>query len=438
VTDSNIGVIADSETPDLKVNLLTREYPPYVYGGAGVHVAELAAVLRPLTSVKVLAFDGPRDPEIADTGVLGFSTPGGLEGANPALQTLGVDLEMAQACAGADLVHSHTWYANMAGHWAKLLHGMPHVISAHSLEPLRPWKAEQLGGGYAVSSWAEKTAYEAADGIIAVSNGMRNDILRSYPLLDPAKVYVVHNGIDLSGWQRPVPGTPAADAADSTVRRLGIDPAKPAAVFVGRITRQKGLPYLLRAAEQLPVGVQLILCAGAPDTPQIMEECRQLVAGLREKRRAAGTEFTDENAGVIWIEEMLPREELIAVLASAQVFLCPSIYEPLGIVNLEAMAVGLPVVATATGGIPEVVDNGVTGKLVAIEQLSDGTGTPIDPEKFVDDLAAAINAMLADPELARAMGKAGRKRAEDHFSWSAIALRTMDVYRDVMDKAISD
>ena len=418
----------------LKVDLLTREYPPFVYGGAGVHVAELANVLRPLADVKVLAFDGSRGPEGEAEGVYGFSTPEGLKDANAALQTLGTDLEIAQACAGADLVHSHTWYANMAGHLAKLLYGMPHVISAHSLEPLRPWKAEQLGGGYRVSSWAEKTAYEAADGIIAVSDGMRNDILRSYPALDPQKVYVVHNGIDLSGWQRPEPGSAEAAAAEVTVRRLGIDPTKPAAVFVGRITRQKGLPYLLRAAEQLPPNVQLILCAGAPDTPEIMQECRDLVAKLREQRKAAGTEFKDDNAGVIWIEEMLPRPELIAVLASAQVFLCPSVYEPLGIVNLEAMAVGLPVVATATGGIPEVVDDGVTGKLVQIEQVSDGTGTPTNPEKFVNDLANAINDMLSDPARAKAMGEAGRKRAEDHFSWKAIADRTMTVYRDVLAK----
>jgi starch synthase len=370
--------------------------------------------------------------------VTGYSTPGGLEGANAALQTLGTDLEIAQACEGADLVHSHTWYANMAGHFAKLLYGMPHVISAHSLEPLRPWKAEQLGGGYRVSSWAEKTAYDAADGIIAVSDGMRNDILRSYPELDPEKVYVVHNGIDLSGWQRPVAGSPEAAAAEATVKRLGIDPTKPSAVFVGRITRQKGLPYLLRAAEQLPPNVQLILCAGAPDTPEIMQECRDLVAKLRAQRKAAGTEFTDDNAGVIWIEQMLPRPELIAVLCSAQVFLCPSVYEPLGIVNLEAMACGLPVVASATGGIPEVVDDGVTGKLVKIEQVSDGTGTPIDPDKFVNDLAKAINDMLSDLPKAKAMGEAGRKRAEDHFAWSAIAERTMDVYRKVLARVAAN
>ncbi|MDR2704114.1 MAG: glycogen synthase [Cellulomonadaceae bacterium] len=416
----------------MKVDLLTREYPPYVYGGAGVHVDELAAVLRPLADVRVRAFDGPRGAEAEAGGVYGYDVPGGLEGANPAVQTLGVDLEMANDCAGADLVHSHTWYANMAGHLAKLLYGMPHIISAHSLEPLRPWKAEQLGGGYAVSSWAEKTAYEAADGIIAVSNGMRNDILRSYPKLDPAKVYVVHNGISLEGWNRPEPGTPEAAEADATVRRLGIDPNKPAVVFVGRITRQKGLPYLLKAVAQLPPDVQIILCAGAPDTPEIMHEVRDLVDNLRKER---GAETPDDTAGVIWIEEMLPRNELIAVLCAADVFLCPSVYEPLGIVNLEAMACGLPVVASATGGIPEVVENGVTGKLVPIEQVSDGTGTPINPEKFVNDLAAAIKYMLADPDRAKAMGAAGRKRAEDHFSWQAIAERTMNVYRQVLANA---
>jgi len=426
-TDANTA-----KSDRIKVDLLTREYPPFVYGGAGVHVSELAHVLRPLADVRVRAFDGPRSPELEAEGVYGYSVPGGLEGDNAALQTLGVDLEMANDCGGADLVHSHTWYANMAGHWAKLLHGMPHIISAHSLEPLRPWKAEQLGGGYAVSSWAEKTAYEGADGIIAVSNGMRNDILRSYPDLDPDKVYVVHNGISLEGWDPPKPGTPEAAAARETVKRFGIDPDKPAVVFVGRITRQKGLPYLLKAVAQLPKDVQIILCAGAPDTPEIMHEVRDLVDNLRKER---GAKSPDDNAGVIWIEEMLPRDEMIAVLTSADVFLCPSVYEPLGIVNLEAMACGLPVVASATGGIPEVVQDGITGTLVPIEQVQDGTGTPINPDKFVNDLAKAINDMLADPERAKAMGAAGRKRAEDHFTWEAIAQRTMEVYRKVLAKA---
>jgi starch synthase len=264
---------------------------------------------------------------------------------------------------------------------------------------------------------------------------MRNDILRSYPALNPDDVYVVHNGIDLDAWQRPVPGSEKAIAGEETVKRYGIDSNKPAAVFVGRITRQKGLPYLLRACEQLPPNVQLILCAGAPDTPEIMQECRDLVAKLRSQRRAAGTEFTDENAGVIWIEDKLSHDDLVAVLCAANVFLCPSVYEPLGIVNLEAMAVGLPVVASATGGIPEVVVDGVTGKLVPIEQVTDGSGTPIDPDKFVNDLAAAINSVLDDPKRAQEMGAAGRKRAETNFAWTTIAQRTMDVYAKIMAKA---
>lgn len=398
----------------MRVDLLTREYPPHVYGGAGVHVTELGAVLRRHVDVRVRCFDGPRD----EPGVTGYDVPAELDGANAALRTLGVDLAMAADVAGADLVHSHTWYANLAGHVAGLLHGIPHVISAHSLEPLRPWKAEQLGGGYAVSSWAERTAYEGAARIIAVSAGMRADILRCYPQLDPAKVTVVHNGIDLDGWQRPQVDDAAAR---ETVTSRGIDPDRPAVVFVGRITRQKGLPYLLRAAEQLPAEVQLVLCAGAPDTPEIMAEVTGLVAELRTKRD-----------GVVWIEEMLPRAELVAVLSACTVFACPSVYEPLGIVNLEAMACGLPVVGTATGGIPEVVDDGVTGTLVPIEQVTDGTGTPVHPDQFVADLAAALTDLATDPGRASRMGRAARRRVEDHFAWEAIGERTLEVYRSVL------
>ncbi|MBO0608325.1 glycogen synthase [Myceligenerans salitolerans] len=409
----------------LTVDLLTREYPPHVYGGAGVHVTELAGVLAPLADVRVRHFGeqaagGTESGGTPAPAVTGYATPTELTGANAALATLGTDLVIAGDCAGADVVHSHTWYANLAGHLAGLLHGVPHVVTAHSLEPLRPWKAEQLGGGYAVSSWAERTAYLGASAIIAVSAGMRDDILRCYPELDPARVHVVHNGIDLAGWRRPT-GDAALAAADETVRRLGIDPDRPAVVFVGRITRQKGLPYLLRAAAELPSSVQLVLCAGAPDTPELMDEVRTLVNGLREAR----------DGGIVWIEQMLPREELVAVLAAGTVFVCPSVYEPLGIVNLEAMAVGLPVVATATGGIPEVVDDGVTGALVPIEQADDGTGTPLDPDRFVADLAEALNRVVRDPARAAAMGEAGRRRAQEHFSWTAIAERTMEVYRSV-------
>ena len=406
----------------MRVDLLTKEYPPFIYGGAGVHVNELAKVLRPLADVRVHAFGGPREPgtEGADDGVTGYPEIAELEGANAALRTFGVDLEMAQGTEGTDLVHSHTWYANLAGHLAGLLHSVPHVISAHSLEPLRPWKAEQLGGGYALSSWAEKTAYEAASGIIAVSNGMREDILRSYPAIDPERVKVVHNGIDLEAWKHPQ-GEDADVAAAATLKRLGIDPDRPTVVFVGRITRQKGLPHLLRACEQLPADVQVILCAGAPDTPEIKAEVEGLVARLREKR-----------TGVVWIEEMLPRPELIAVLAASDVFVCPSVYEPLGIVNLEAMAVGLPVVGSATGGIPDVIVDGETGLLVPIEQVQDGTGTPIDPARFEADLAERLTTLVTDSEAAKVMGEAARRRVEEHFAWEAIAQRTMDVYNWVL------
>ena len=406
----------------MRVDLLTKEYPPFIYGGAGVHVNELAKVLRPLADVRVHAFGGPREPgtEGADDGVTGYPEIAELDGANAALRTFGVDLEMAQGTEGTDLVHSHTWYANLAGHLAGLLHGVPHVISAHSLEPLRPWKAEQLGGGYALSSWAEKTAYEAASGIIAVSNGMREDILRCYPAVDPERVKVVHNGIDLEAWKHPQ-GQEADAVAAATLKRLGIDPDRPTIVFVGRITRQKGLPHLLRACEQLPADVQVILCAGAPDTPEIKAEVEGLVAGLREKR-----------TGVVWIEEMLPRPELIAVLSASDVFVCPSVYEPLGIVNLEAMAVGLPVVGSATGGIPDVIVDGETGLLVPIEQVQDGTGTPIDPARFEADLAERLTTLVTDTEAAKAMGQAARHRVEEHFAWQAIAQRTMDVYNWVL------
>lgn len=408
----------------MRVDMLTREYPPHVYGGAGVHVAELAAVLRRSLDVRVHCFDGPRD-DAAAAGVRGYDVPSGLVGTNAALQTLGVDLEIVGGIASdegprTDLVHSHTWYANLAGHLASLLLDVPHVLTAHSLEPLRPWKAEQLGGGYAVSSWVERTAYEAAAGVVAVSGGMRADILRSYPAVDPARVHVVHNGIDLDGWQRPT-GDESRAEADRVVRGLGIDPDRPAVVFVGRITRQKGLPYLLRAVERLPADVQLVLCAGAPDTPEIAAEVQGLVAGLRERR-----------SGVVWIEQMLPRAELVAVLAASTVFVCPSVYEPLGIVNLEAMAVGLPVVGTATGGIPEVVDDGVTGWLVPIDQVQDGTGTPRDPDRYVADLAAALVEAVSDPVRAAAWGAAARRRVEDHFSWAAVAEQTIEVYRAVL------
>jgi starch synthase len=397
----------------MRVEILTKEFPPEIYGGAGVHVAELCRVLAPKVDLRVRAFGKPRDEDYYGASVSSYGVPAELAAANPAVQTLGVDLSMLADMAGADLVHSHTWYANMAGHLASLLHGIPHVLSAHSLEPLRPWKAEQLGGGYAVSSWVEKTAYEAAAGIIAVSAGMRQDILRSYPEVDPAKVKVVHNGIDVDLWQ-PDNGTDVLTAH-------GIDPDKPSVAFVGRITRQKGVPYLLRAAALLPPEVQVVLCAGAADTPELAAE----VNGLIEKLKA-------ERESVVLIEKMLPRNELIQILSSATVFACPSIYEPLGIVNLEAMACGTAVVASAVGGIPEVVDHGTTGLLVPVEQVTDGTGIPLDPEKFVREFAQALTEVVMDPERARAMGEAGRIRAAEHFSWEAISETTIDVYRSLL------
>ena len=396
----------------VRIDLLTREYPPNIYGGAGVHVENLAEVLRSRVDVRVRAFGEPRQED----GVSGYPDLAELAGANPALRTLGVDLSIAADCDGADVVHSHTWYANLAGHLAGLLYQVPHVLSAHSLEPLRPWKAEQLGGGYALSSWAESTAYHGAAAVIAVSAGMRNDILRCYPGVDPERVRVVHNGIDLSGWQRD-----AGDAAAADVARLGIDPSRPSVVFVGRVTRQKGLPYFLRSAELLPPDVQVVLCAGAPDTKEIAAEVSGLVAGLQEKRD-----------GVVLIERMLPRDELCRVLSVATTFVCPSVYEPLGIVNLEAMACELAVVGTATGGIPEVVDDGVTGRLVPIDQVDDGTGTPRDPDTFVHDLAAVLTEVVSDPARARQMGIAGRERAEREFSWDTIGDRTVEVYQSVL------
>jgi alpha-maltose-1-phosphate synthase len=392
----------------LRVDLLTREYPPEVYGGAGVHVEYLAEHLRPLADLRVHCFGAPR----AQPGVRGYADPPGLAGANAALRTLGVDLEMAAGCAGADVVHSHTWYANLAGHVAGLLHGIPHVVTTHSLEPLRPWKAEQLGGGYALSSWAERTAIEAADAVIAVSAGMRRDVLAAYPGVDPAKVSVVHNGIDTAQYS-PDKGTDVLD-------RLGISTDRPSVVFVGRVTHQKGLPYLLRAARTLPPQAQLVLLAGAPDTPEIAAEVTALVDELRATR-----------SGVVWVPEMLPKREVIQILTHATVFVCPSIYEPMGIVNLEAMACETAVVATATGGIPEVVADGETGLLVPIEPGDDGTGAPRDADRFVADLAERINALVTDPDRAAALGRAGRVRAVEHFSWPAIAAQTMEVYRSV-------
>ncbi len=394
----------------MRVDFVTKEYPPNIYGGAGVHITELVKVLRTKLDARVHAFGDP----VAEAGTFGYKTPQDLASANAALQTMGADLLIADALAGADLVHSHTWYANFAGHIGSMLHSIPHVVTAHSLEPLRPWKREQLGGGYELSSYIERTAYEAAARVIAVSNGMRNDILRSYPNLDPEKVEVVYNGIDSIKWQ------PVIDP--DTVRSLGVDPDRRSVIFVGRITRQKGLPYFLRAARELPSDVQLVLCAGAPDTKEIQAEVEQLVAELAKTR-----------TGVVWIPEHLPQPKLAALLTQADAFVCPSIYEPLGIVNLEAMACGAAVIGTATGGIPEVVVEGQTGWLVPIEQVQDGSGAPLDEDKFVSDWAATLNEALSSGRLER-FGEAGRNRAVESFSWESIATRTIEVYQRALGR----
>jgi starch synthase len=393
----------------MRIDLITKEYPPRIYGGAGVHVAELVKVLRQSTEVKVRCFGEVRD----ESDTYAYQHPSAFDSANGALQTMATDLAMIEDIAGTDLVHSHTWYANFAGQVASKLHGVPHLITAHSLEPLRPWKELQLGGGYRLSSWIERSAYEDATGIIAVSAGMREDILRAYPQIDPAKVAVVHNGIDLQAFQ-------SAQNFDS-VRSNGVDPDQRSVLFVGRITQQKGLPYLLKAARELPADVQLVLAAGAPDTPEILQQVTDLVEELRKVR-----------GNVIWIQKHLSRPELIALLSAATVFACPSIYEPLGIVNLEAMACSIPVVATATGGIPEVVADRETGLLVPIEQLSDGSGTPLDEKLFVANFAAALNKML-DSNQIEEFGRAGRLRVEQNFSWSSIAEKTLSVYRGAIE-----
>ncbi|WP_246222463.1 glycogen synthase [Phytoactinopolyspora limicola] len=385
----------------MRVGVLTREFPPYVYGGAGVHVDFLVQHLRvqPDIAVDVHAI-GPERPG-ADTYSEDDTR---LADANPALRILSADVAMAARLDGLDVVHSHTWYANSAGQLARLLYNTPHVVTAHSLEPRRPWKAEQLGGGYQLSSWVERTAFESADAIIAVSHGMRADILDAYAGVDPDRVHVVHNGIDTT-FYRP---TPATDVLD----RLGVDVRRPYVTFVGRITRQKGVPHLLRAALRLPADVQVVLLAGNADTPELAAETDALVARLRAER-----------TGVVLVSEMLPRADVRQVLSHATVFCCPSIYEPLGIVNLEAMACATAVVASDVGGIPEVVDDGVSGLLVHYDEAA--------PEVFEADLAAAITKLAEEPELAARMGHAGRARAEADFDWAEIAVRTVDVYRSV-------
>ncbi|AEV74200.1 glycogen synthase [Mycolicibacterium rhodesiae NBB3] len=385
----------------MRVAMLTREYPPEVYGGAGVHVTELVAQLRHLCEVEVHCMGAPRE------GAIVAQPDPSLVGANPALSTLSADLNMVNTSGHASVVHSHTWYAGLAGHLAALLYGIPHVLTAHSLEPMRPWKAEQLGGGYRVSSWVEKTAVEAADAVIAVSSGMRDDVLSTYPALDPNRVHVVRNGIDTDVWY-PAPAQPG----ESVLAELGVDMTRPIVAFVGRITRQKGVPHLIAAAHKFAPDIQLVLCAGAPDTPEIAAEVTEAVQDLARAR-----------TGVFWVREMLPISKIREILSAATVFVCPSVYEPLGIVNLEAMACATAVVASDVGGIPEVVDDGRTGVLVHYDAG--------DPSGYESRLADAVNAVAADPATARQYGQAGRQRCIDEFSWAHIAEQTLEIYRKV-------
>ena len=382
-----------------RIGIVTKEWPPAVYGGAGVHVVQLTQALRKVSGIEVdvHCFGGPRTD-----GAFGYDTPSEFSSANPALQAIATDLLIANNLANVDVIHSHTWYANMAGHTASLLYGTPHIVSAHSLEPLRPWKAEQLGGGYQISSWAEKTSYEAAAAIIAVSDGMRADVLAAYPSVDPKKVVTIRNGVDTSKF--------APNNNPAVLQEFGITGRY--AMFVGRITRQKGLAHLLRAWKSVPAEYGLVLAAGSPDEETVGNEVAALIAELQATR-----------SNVWWIKEMLPHDKLTAALTQADLFLCPSIYEPLGIVNLEAMGCETAVLASRVGGIPEVVSHQETGILVDY--------TP-DHSRFEADLTAAISELMADPARLEKYGKAGRVRAETHFGWDAVAQQTISLYRSVI------
>ena len=394
----------------MRVALLTREYPPEVYGGAGVHVEYLSEHLSRLVDLDVLCFGGRRESPLVKAAFEPWNELGSGRPHDAALKTLSVDLRMAAAAEGADLVHTHTWYANFAGHLARLLYDIPHVATTHSLEPRRPWKAEQLGGGYAVSSFCERTALEAADAVIAVSAAMRKDVLDSYPAIDADRVVVIHNGVDTDEFS-PEPATDLLPA-------LGIDAGRPYVTFVGRITRQKGIDLLLSAAERFDPDIQLVLLPSAPDTPEVGREMRARAAGLAERR-----------PGVLWLEQVLPRPQLVQVLSHSSVAICPSVYEPFGLVNVEAMACATAVVATDVGGIPEIVVDGETGVLVHMEVGPDGQAA--DPEGFVAALAEGVNRLVADAGAAERMGALGRKRAVEEFSWPSVAQRTVALYESL-------
>jgi starch synthase len=382
-----------------RIGIVTKEWPPAVYGGAGVHVVQLTQALRAVSGIEVdvHCFGGARTD-----GAFGYDTPSEFSSANPALQAIATDLLIANNLHNVDVIHSHTWYANMAGHTASLLYCTPHIVSAHSLEPLRPWKAEQLGGGYQISSWAEKTSYEAAAAIIAVSDGMRADVLAAYPSVDPKKVVTIRNGVDTSKF--------APNNNPAVREEFGITGRY--AMFVGRITRQKGLAHLLRAWKNVPAEYGLVLAAGSPDEETVGNEVAALIAELQATR-----------SNVWWIKEMLPHDKLTAALTQADLFLCPSIYEPLGIVNLEAMGCETAVLASRVGGIPEVVSHQETGILV------DYTA---DHSRFEADLSTAISELMADPARLERYGKAGRLRAQTHFGWDAVAAQTISLYRSVI------
>ena len=396
----------------MRVALLTKEFPPEIYGGAGVAVEHLAAELAKRLEVEVHCFGGPRDSPLVAGAYRPWAAIDAPEPYTSALQTMSVDLLMADKVAGVDLVHSHTWYANLGGHLAKLVHGIPHVATTHSLEPLRPWKAEQLGGGYALSLFCERTGLEGADAVIAVSGAMRADVLACYPTIDPDRVVVIHNGVDTDVF-RP-------DHTTDALLRLGIDPDRPSVVFLGRITRQKGIEHLLAAGPKIDPAAQIVFLASAPDTPEIGDEMRRRAADLAATR-----------GSVVWLEEVLPRHDITQVLTHATAFVCPSVYEPFGLVNVEAMACEAPVVASAVGGIPEIIDEGETGFLVPFE--ASPNGTPADPARFAGDLADAVNRLVADPALRAQMGATARRRVLERFSWASVAARTADLYEGLVN-----
>ncbi|HEX4750152.1 MAG TPA: glycogen synthase [Bryobacteraceae bacterium] len=403
----------------MRAGLFSREYPPYVYGGAGVHVEYLSRELAKKIEVEVQCW-GDQNSQQGNLKVIGNEpwkeiSNGTTAKFKGALEALSLNLTQVKALENIDVVHTHTWYVSMAGFLAKKLYKIPFVLTTHSLEPLRAWKAEQLGSGYAMSSWMERTAILDADAVIAVSNGTKEDILRVYPL-DPDRVHVIYNGIDLNEYRK----TDKTDALET----YGVDPGRPYILFVGRITRQKGITNLADAIRYMPPDTQVVLCAGAPDTPEIASELRQKIEAARA-----------DHPHIVWIEKMISKPEVIQLYSHARVFVCPSVYEPFGIINLEAMACRAPVVGSATGGIKEVVADGVTGYLVPFEQ--DENGFPRQPDKFARDFAAKVSDLLADPEKCRRFGAAGRKRVEETFSWSAIADQTIDLYRKLIESSRS-